>query len=518
MRTLLDVDGLVALLAGDIETHGGPQVVNLVALLLLFDPQRAHVLVGIPFPGALDFRVSRLVGPLMKEAIQVAPGRFFDGAGQVAGFHRPVCVPFDIQAQGAKEIRVADFVAKHVQNAPALLIEMAVEKVDGLLELAAHDGALVLARFIHVAVEIAEQIDVGLVATARVGAPDVLEIGGEALVEPGLGPFAAGHEVAPPLVGQLVRDQVVDVLVQGGALVEQCLDGERGGRGVLHAAEDEIRDEDLAVTPERIRHTDDLREEVDERGRGRKAPLQIGLAAFGTVVVHVDLGFLGAILDFDELAADQGDQIRRMWKIQGVVPLSLAVAEIAALSQIAVREHEQILGRRAQDLAGGLEQGRVDARKIKARVFVLSLRPALARPTRMCLVRSHEVEPARGRAVVVDGDGEGVAASARGFKVDAQALAVVVGGLGRHVLDGDGGEGHVHRVHLDRAQVIPSALQRERDLATQGARLQIRLEFEPHVRDGNGTVRSEMSLGAWRGEGSWHGLSEGTLTWNVRSG
>jgi len=52
-------------------------------------------------------------------------------------------------------------------------------------------------------------------------APDVLEVGREALVEPALGPLAAGHEVAPPLVRQLVRDEAVDVVVERRALVDE---------------------------------------------------------------------------------------------------------------------------------------------------------------------------------------------------------------------------------------------------------------------------------------------------------
>ena len=215
------------------------------------------------------------------------------------------------------------------KHAAALFVEMAVEKIDGLLELTAHDGALVFARLVEIAVEIAEQIDVGLVAAARVGSPDVLEIGGEAFVQPRLGPFAAGHEVAPPLVGQLVRDEVVHVLVEGGAFVEHGLDRECGGGGVFHAAEDEIRDEDLAVALEGVGHADGLREEVDELRRGSEAAPQVGLSALGPVVVHVDAGFLGAILDLDELPAHQGHQVRRMREVQGVVPLGLAMLSIS---------------------------------------------------------------------------------------------------------------------------------------------------------------------------------------------
>ena len=37
-----------------------------------------------------------------------------------------------------------------------------------------------------------------------------------------MGPVAAGEQVAEPLVGELVRDQVVGVVVERGALVESA--------------------------------------------------------------------------------------------------------------------------------------------------------------------------------------------------------------------------------------------------------------------------------------------------------
>ena len=178
-----------------------------------------------------------------------------------------------------------------------------------ILELAAHDGTLVLSGLVQVAVQVAQQIDVGFVAAARVGAPHVFEVGGEALVEPGLGPFPAGDEIAPPLMRQLVRHQVVDVLVEGCALVEHGLAGERGGGGVLHAAEDEVGNEDLAVAREGVAHADGLAEKVDDGGRGLEGALEVGLAAFGSIVVDVDAGFGGTRLDFGELPAHQRDEV-----------------------------------------------------------------------------------------------------------------------------------------------------------------------------------------------------------------
>ena len=73
----------------------------------------------------------------------------------------------------------------------------------------------------QVAIGVDQQLVVGLVTPLAVLAPDVLEVGGEAFVQPRLGPLAAGQQIAPPLVRQLVRDQAVDVVVERGPLVEQ---------------------------------------------------------------------------------------------------------------------------------------------------------------------------------------------------------------------------------------------------------------------------------------------------------
>ena len=138
-------------------------------------------------------------------------------------------------------------VADHVQYPASLVVQMPVEQVDGLVVPPAHDGTLVAAGLAEIGLRVRQQLHVRLVAPFGVFAPDVLEVGGETLVQPGLGPLPAGEQIAPPLVGQLVRDQPIDVVVQGRALVQQHLIGQGGGAGVLHAAEDEIGHGDLAV-------------------------------------------------------------------------------------------------------------------------------------------------------------------------------------------------------------------------------------------------------------------------------
>jgi hypothetical protein len=173
---------------------------------------------------------------------------------------------------------------------------VSIEEIDGQLVLAAEDRALIGSCLAQIGVEVAQQLHVGLVATAGVLAPHVFKVGGEAFIQPGLGPFAAGEQIAPPLVGQLVAHQGLDIVVEGRALVEHGLGGERGGGGVLHAAEDEVVHKDLAVAAVRVGDANPPGEEVDHLGRAREAAARVAFAALGRVVVDINPGFRRPVL------------------------------------------------------------------------------------------------------------------------------------------------------------------------------------------------------------------------------
>jgi len=163
-----------------------------------------------------------------------------------------------------------------------------------------------------------------------------------------------------------VRDQVLDVLIEGGPFVEHRLAGERRGGGVLHAAEDEVRDEDLAVARERVGDADGLAEEVDHGGRGLQAALDVGFAPLGAIEVHIHPGLGRAGLELGELAAHQGHEVGRMGDGLGVVPQHPAVAELAPLAELTVRQHEQAGRGGAQHLARRFHEGSVHAREVVA--------------------------------------------------------------------------------------------------------------------------------------------------------
>ena len=79
--------------------------------------------------------------------------------------------------------------------------------------------------------------------------PDRLEEGGEAFVEPDIAPILAGDQVAEPLMGEFVGDELVFVKGELGYELGafQGLGSVGSGAGVFHAAGYEIVDHHLCV-------------------------------------------------------------------------------------------------------------------------------------------------------------------------------------------------------------------------------------------------------------------------------
>ena len=291
VRRFRHADAFVVLAPVDLEADRGRELERRRLgrdRLLLRDPEGAQLAVVVPLPASLQLGMARPCDPAVEQLVDVAPGRLLDGAREIPRLHRAVRVFAGVVRDRAPERGVAQLVPQHVQDAPAFFVEVRVEQVDRLVVLSADDRTLVAPRLVQVAVGVDEQLEVGLVAALGVLAPDVLEVGREPFVQPGLGPLAAGEQVAPPLVGELVRHQAVDVVIERGALVEQHQVGQRRRGGVLHAAEDELGDRDLAVARVGVRHADALGEEVDHLGRAPEAAAGVVLAPGRDEVEDVD--------------------------------------------------------------------------------------------------------------------------------------------------------------------------------------------------------------------------------------
>ena len=367
VRRFGHADALVALAAVDLEANRRRELERRRLgrdRLLLGEAQRPDLPILVPLPAPLELGVARPRDPAVEQLVDVAPGRLLDGAREIPRLDRPVRVLAGVEADRPPERGVAQLVPQHVEDASALLVEVRVEQVDRLLVLPADDGTLIAPGLVQVTLGVDQQLEVGLVASLGVLAPDVLEVRREALVQPRLGPLAAGQQVAPPLVGQLVRHQALDVVIDRGPLVEQHQIGQRRRGGVLHAAEDELGDGDLTVAGVGVGDADALREEVDHLGRAPEAAARVGLASGRNEVEDVDAGARRAVGDLHERAGRQRHQVGRLRELERVVPAHAIAGQLDPLAQHAVRQHEVARGRRADHLGREFLDRVIDARPV----------------------------------------------------------------------------------------------------------------------------------------------------------
>ena len=407
-----------------------------------------------------------------------------------------------VVADGAPERPVAQLVPQHVQHASPLFVEVGVEEMNRLVVLPADHRPLVTPRLGQVAVGVDQQLVVGLVAPLGVLAPDVLEVGGEPFVQPGLGPLAAGQQIAPPLVRQLVRDEAVDVVIQRGPLVEQRQIGQRGGAGVLHPAEDELGDGDLAVARVRIGQADLLGEVVDHRAGPGEAAARVGLPPRRREGIDVDAGLLGTVAQLHEGAHHQREEVRRLGQRQRVVPAGgSAIRDVGPLPQISIRQHEGPGGRRADHLGRELFDRLIEAGPKISSVVVLPLRPALRRAIRVAGVGADEVEPASWPAGVADGDLERLVLGRRLGQRHVQRLAVVHEGGGvladGHLLDVE-----LDGVEPDRRQPLAAGGDRQRGRSGEALGRQIDLPIQADVIEADRPVADEVRTCPRRCEGA----------------
>src|SRR5690242_5090909 len=102
---------------------------------------------------------------------------------------------------GGEEGIVAQSATEHVQDQPALLIQVTIKEIDRLIVVTTHDGALVRALgFTQVDVEVHRDVMFVLIVAQASFALNVLEIGRKALVEPGVGPIAACNQITKPMM------------------------------------------------------------------------------------------------------------------------------------------------------------------------------------------------------------------------------------------------------------------------------------------------------------------------------
>ena len=446
----------------------------------------------------LDLGVPGLVDPLLEEPTQAATAHVLESALQIAGLDDAARVPREVRMDAAPEERVAELRAKRVQDETALLVEVAVEEIERRVVVLAHDGPPVAAVSLgHVRVEIAPEAEGVFVATEVLLAPDVLEEGGEAFVEPALVPGAARDEIAEPLVRELVGDEIVGRDVDRGPLVEQdVLVHRRRGR-VLHPTEDEVGHDDLRVPAPRVRHAGDLAEVRDHLRRSLERAAPVVLAAAGDQVRDGDVAGVDPdrVGQLRELSGDERHEVARVRLGHPVVEDDVAF-DRASLDENAVRERVPPPWHARDDLRRHLRVGAVVARDPVARVLFLALRPHLARAIGVVLVGLEEVEAASRRRAVGHADARRrapgidrheerapVVLEHRGLPVDGDAID----------LEADGVERQVLRRGVDAPDV-------ERRRGADGVGGDVEREVERQVIDGEGAIALEVSGARWKDE------------------
>src|SRR5208282_2374974 len=138
-------------------------------------------------------------------------------------------------------------------------------------------AAVAIGVLVEIGLAILADIPRELVGPKIFFAPERLEVGSEALVEPCVRPIAARQQIAPPLMSKLVRDQRIALEVEMRARVVQRAVGLRRRRSVFHPAEDKIADRDLRVLGVGIGHADRALEKLDHLRRVAKRAARVVL-------------------------------------------------------------------------------------------------------------------------------------------------------------------------------------------------------------------------------------------------
>ncbi len=205
--------------------------------------------------------------------------------------------------------------------------------------------------------------------------PELLKVGGEAFVQPAIWPVAAGHEVAEPLVGQLMRNHWHQVEVEGSAFIrqERKAMGSRGGmfHGTGINLDDRLRILVVGIIDVRISS-----EEAHHLG-GLAHVVACIVFTVGAHVV-VDRFPIEGIFDDCEVADHQRNQVRGMWYVMAPV-MGLCLAMIGHADQVAISDGQEMGRDRDNDLSGGAIIGSVMAGEPVAVVARLSKCPGLHR-------------------------------------------------------------------------------------------------------------------------------------------
>ena len=314
----------------------------------------------------------------------------------------------EVIAHAALEGLGAEVALEHVEDAGALLVRDAIERSedvvlgdDRLTDLARADQAVALERGVA-----AGELALVLVPR-RIEARDDLPAhpAREALVEPDVVPVRHRHQVAEPLVRELVRrdrDPAQPALVRGLAVHQHQGLGVSDEAGVLHRAKpDGERDREHVHLVVRVRRGEVVLEQIDDPGRRLGRVRRVG----GAVSERDDadrraaLGLAG-VDDLERPDAER-DQVRRQRPGLRKLDALLVALERGLAGDRRVRHRDQRPGHVERQLPRHLVVRLVEARECAARKDRLELGVDVGRVPHGLLERAAGVERVE-RAGVVD--------------------------------------------------------------------------------------------------------------------
>ena len=330
--------------------------------------------------------------PLVEEPLQVLPDDVLEGDAQFVHLDGRVGVVLEVALHARAEGLVAEVAAQHVQHEAPLVVRVRVEHVlvrvplvpDQRVEAPAHARAEVAAQFVHPVVLRRHRALVVL-------EPQVLRVVREALVERQVAPRLAGHQVAEPVVEQLVRDdEVVVVLREFARVLLHELPEDHRGR-VLHRARHVVAHGHLRVLRPGVAYTGQLREEGQHLRRVREDLLgDLGVLGLHVVAQRHALPLAGPRR---ELPDRQHVQVGRVRLVHAPVVRAGTVAVARRGGQHAVAQRRVLIVHRHVEVLRRALVGLVDGRHPIRVVFGLALRPDLTRLLGVLVARVDEEEP-----------------------------------------------------------------------------------------------------------------------------
>ena len=255
--------------------------------------------------------------------------------------------------------------------------------------------------------------------------------------------------------------------------------GQGGGRGVLHAAEDEVGDAHLRVFGPRVGRAGEPLEQRDHLGGALEGALAVGLPAPGDMVrePHPAALFVPA----RELAGHDADEVGAVGQLLRPLKSAAVAPDVGHVDQAAIGDGLPAFGDLDLHRAGRLLVRGIQTGQPVAGVVVLALRPNLLRPLGVRGVgREEEQSEARAHAVVANGQAQLLAGFGRRGEWHAQAVGAVLEGDWLTV-QLDGGDLQLGSVQGDGVERLIDHLQPQLDLSVEAALLGPEAKQKPHV-------------------------------------